>query len=268
MIRKPSVAGFFYPGHEQSLRTMLEDMVNPDADKQEAICVVSPHAGYRYSGRVAAKVYSAVKLPQRCVLLGPSHRAIQSHFAIMREGSWSTPLGNLPIDTELANLIMSESDLISEDIYAHKEEHSLEVQLPFLQYFNPEISIVPISNTYFASYPDLEQMGKSLAKAIQAIKDDVLIVASTDMSHQVSQETAKEKDFQAIDRILQLDAQGLHQVVNAEQISMCGFQATTAALVAACELGATKAELIEYQTSGDVTGDYHSVVGYAGLLIK
>ena len=267
MKRRPCVAGYFYPGQKDILEDMLQSMIDKDRDKKKAVCVVSPHAGYEYSGHVAGAVYSSVQLPSKLILLGPSHRAIQTHFAIMRKGFWSTPLGDIPIATDLADRILHGSHLISEDADAHMSEHSLEVQLPFIQFFNPDCKIVPISNTYFASFGELEELGKSVASAVKEQDEDILIVASTDMSHQVTQETAEEKDFSAIQKILDLDARGLYDTVKTEQISMCGYQATTAALVAANELGAKKAELIKYQTSGDVTGDYHSVVGYAGVRI-
>lgn len=267
MKRKPCVAGYFYPRQKDTLEDMLQSMVDKERKKQKAVCVVSPHAGYVYSGQVAGAVFSSVRLPSKLILLGPSHRPIQTHFAIMREGKWSTPLGDLNIATDLADHILQGSELISEDADAHMQEHSLEVQLPFIQFFNPGCEIVPISNTYFASLEELEELGKAVSAAVEEQDEAILIVASTDMSHQVSQETAEKKDFMAIERILDLDARGLYEVVKNEQISMCGFQATTAALFAAKDLGAQKAELIKYQTSGDVTGDYHSVVGYAGIRI-
>jgi hypothetical protein len=156
---------------------------------------------------------------------------------------------------------------LSEDDQAHEGEHSLEVQLPFLHYLNPDIAIVPISNTYFASLSDLEELGHAVAAGIRELEESVLIVASTDMSHQEQEDTAREKDFMAIDRIRALDPRGLYETVQREQISMCGFQATTAALTAALDLGAEKAELVAYRTSGDATGDYSSVVGYAGIRV-
>lgn len=267
MRRKPCVAGYFYPGQKDALKDMLQGMVNTESEKHKAVCVVSPHAGYVYSGQVAGAVFSSVRLPSKLILLGPSHRSIQTHFAIMCEGKWSTPLGDLNIATGLADRILQGSELVSEDADAHMHEHSLEVQLPFIQFFNPSCEIVPISNTYFASLEELEELGKAVSAAVEEQDEDILIVTSTDMSHQVPQKTAEKKDFMAIGKILELDARGLYEVVKTEQISMCGFQATTAGLFAAKNLGAQKAELIKYQTSGDVTGDYHSVVGYAGIRI-
>ena len=268
MTRNPAVAGYFYPGSELELKKMLVKLLNPEREKAEALAVVVPHAGYMYSGQVAGAVYSSVKLPDRVILLGPDHRAATTRFALVSEGTWSTPLGEVRIDSVLAQSILKRSEWGNSDPLAHEQEHSLEVQLPFLQYLNPNVSIVPISNTYFADFAQLKNLGEAIAHSVRECEEPILIVASTDMSHQVSQETAREKDFLALERILELDPQGLYDVVKAEHISMCGFQATTAALIAASALGAESAELIQYMTSGDVTGDFTSVVGYAGIRIS
>lgn len=246
---------------------MIEGMIDPGIEKKKAVCVVSPHAGFEYSGPVAGAVFSSVELPDRFVILGPSHRPIQSRAAIMREGIWETPLGNVPVDSILADLIMSHSALLEEDEIAHVHEHSLEVQLPFIQYLREDIAIVPVCLSYHISYQELEDLGKSVAKGIQECGQDVLIVSSTDMSHYVEQGVAKKKDFLAIDKIIALDAKGLYDIVERENISMCGFQPTTSAVVASKELGAEKASLIKYQTSGDRTGNTREVVGYAGIRI-
>lgn len=267
MVRKPYVAGSFYPYAPKALRKMIEGLTVSDIEKNKAICIVSPHAGYIYSGGVAGATFSSVILPDKFILLGPSHGYARSRFAIMSEGEWETPLGKIPVDSHLARLVLDSSDLIEEDNSAHQREHSLEVQLPFLQYLRPDFSIVPVSIGYFAPFEELEEFGRSISQAVKASGEDVLIIASTDMSHMVSQETAKKKDDMAIEKILHLDPKGLYDVVTTEDISMCGFQATTAALTAANDLGAKKAELIKYQTSGDTSGDYNQVVGYAGLRI-
>jgi AmmeMemoRadiSam system protein B len=267
MKRKPFVAGQFYPGGEAGLRAMIKGMIDPRARKEKAIAVVSPHAGYIYSGPVAGAVFSSVVVPRTCVILGPAHREIAPVFAVQRSGSWTTPLGEAFIETDLADTIMRLEPLVKENASAHLHEHSLEVQVPFLQFFREDIAIVPVCVSYEASYEHLAGLGKALAEAIGGFGSDVLIVASTDMSHYISREAAEKKDNQAIDRVLALDAEGLYRTVVRENISMCGFQPVTAALIAAKDLGALKAELIRYQTSGDVTGDYREVVGYAGIRI-
>ncbi|MDH5743870.1 MAG: AmmeMemoRadiSam system protein B [Candidatus Aminicenantes bacterium] len=267
MKRKPSVAGYFYPSNPRALHDLIERMVDPEAEAKKAICVVSPHAGYEYSGYVAGSVFSSVKLPEKFIIIGPNHRDVSTNLAIMKQGVWETPLGDVPINTSLAERIMENSDLIVEDERSHQLEHSLEVQVPFVQYFKKNVSIVPISIAFHVPFDELEELGKAISKGIKESGQEVLIIASTDMSHYVSQEEAKEKDFRAIEKILQLDANGLYDVVKREHISMCGYQPTVAALIASKELDAKKAELIKYRTSGDVSGNFSGVVGYAGIRI-
>jgi AmmeMemoRadiSam system protein B len=265
--RKAAVAGYFYPGNAYELSRMIAPMVDPRAKKEKALAVVSPHAGYVYSGPIAGAVFSSVVLPETFVILAPSHRPIRSTLALMNDGEWETPLGTVPVASDLANLIIEASKVIKKDPAAHAEEHSLEVQLPFLQHLMQQFSFVPINISHAASFEDLEDLGNAVASGILDSKKDVLIIASTDMSHYVSREEAKKKDSMAIQQILNLSPRGLYDIVRSEDISMCGFQPVTAALIAAKALGAKKAELIKYATSGDRTGDYREVVGYAGLRI-
>jgi AmmeMemoRadiSam system protein B len=267
MKRKPCVAGSFYPGQKDRLLETIERMTDKKAEKKKAIAVVAPHAGYEYSGPVAGAVFSSVAIPRTVVVLGPGHREIGSLFAIQDEGSWLTPLGESPIEPALAALVMKHCALVTADDRAHLWEHSLEVELPFIQYFEKQAAIVPICISYEAEYDDLESLGRGLAEAVRAFGRPVLIVSSTDMSHYVSQKTAEAKDSLAIRKILDLDARGLFDTVRGEAISMCGYQPTTSVVVAARELGAAGAELIKYQTSGERTGDFAQVVGYAGIRI-
>ena len=149
MKRKAAVAGHFYPSRAEALKETIGRMVEVDSEKTDAICVISPHAGFEYSGSVAGAVFSSVNLPDKFIILGPNHRHVQSRFAIMLEGAWETPFGDVPIDTILATAISLRTDLISEDEKAHAREHSLEVQLPFIQYFKKDISIVPINFPHY-----------------------------------------------------------------------------------------------------------------------
>ncbi len=268
MTRKPSVAGQFYPGGRDKLRGTIAGMVDPAAAPRKAIAIVSPHAGYIYSGPVAAAVFSAVKVPATCVVLGPAHREIGSLFAIQGRGSWLTPLGESPVDEALASRITAACPLVEENAQAHLGEHSLEVQLPFIQYFREDAAIVPICISHEARYGELETLGRALAGAIRQDGRETLIVASTDMSHYVSQKTAEKMDMMAIRKVIALDPAGLFDTVVGERISMCGFQPTAAALVAAIALGASEARLVRYGTSGDASGDYSQVVGYAGITIS
>jgi len=265
--RQPAVAGYFYPSSRDQLLQLIREYTHEELNKVEAKAIISPHAGYQYSGPVAGAVFSSVVLPELIVLLGPNHREVPTVMAIYPEGSWLTPLGEVPIDKSLAHKIKERCSVIEESEEAHAYEHSLEVQLPFIQYFQSSAAIVPISISYYASYPQLEELGMALAEIIQAEERPVLIVASSDMSHYVDAETAREKDFLAIGQIEKLDARGLIEVVRRKDISMCGYLPTAVALVAAKRLGAVKGELVKYQTSGDVTGNYNEVVGYAGIRI-
>ncbi len=267
MKRKSYVAGYFYPSETQELKDMVSDFIDSDAEKKDAVAVISPHAGLIYSGQVAGSVFSSVHIPDTVVLIGPSHGYMTSKATVMLQGSWETPFGDIAVDNQLANDITTRVPWIKEDSEAHDREHSLEVQLPFLKFLNPGFAMVPILISYYADYPDLENLGKAIAAGIKNFGQKVLIVASTDMSHQVDQETAKKKDFLAIDEILELRPKNLYDVVRENNISMCGFQSSSTTLVAAKELGAGQAELVRYQTSGEVTGDYNDVVGYAGIRI-
>jgi AmmeMemoRadiSam system protein B len=267
MKRKAFVAGQFYPGDEERLRRTIEEMSGPPVAPKRAIALVSPHAGYVYSGPVAGAVFSSAVVPGTVIILGPGHREIGSIFAIQGRGSWLTPLGESPIETHLASQIMKRCALVEEDEQAHLGEHSLEVQLPFIQYHRKDAAIVPICVSHDAGYVQLEALGRALAEAIRDSGRETLIVASTDMSHYVSQKTAEKKDMMAIRKVLDLDPAGLFETVTKERISMCGYQPTSAALVAAIGLGASGAELVRYRTSGEATGDYAQVVGYAGIRV-
>lgn len=267
MKRKAFVAGQFYPGDEERLRRTIGEMSGPPVSPKKAIAVISPHAGYVYSGPVAGAVFASTVVPRTVVILGPGHRAIGSIFAIQGRGGWLTPLGESPIEADLASQIMKRCALVEEDEQAHLWEHSLEVQLPFIQYFRKDAAIVPICVSHGAGYGEIETLGRALAEAIRDFGRETLIVASTDMSHYVSQKTAEKKDMLAIRKILELDPAGLFETVTVERISMCGYQPTSAALVAAIGLGASGAELVRYQTSGETTGDYAQVVGYAGIRV-
>ena len=268
MIRYPYVAGYFYPSDPDSLMSMLKKMIDVNAKKSKAKCIISPHAGYIYSGKVAGSVYSSTILPDTYVLLGPSHVYMESRIAMMRQGTWRTPLGDVPVNENLAEMINNAAPSIREEDEVHTKEHSLEVQLPFLQFLKKKLTIVPLCISYYADYNDLEELGKAVAKSIREFRKDTLIIASTDMSHQETQAVAKDKDYKAIQQILSLDPRKLVDTVKKENISMCGFQPTATALIAAKELGASKATLVQYQTSGDVTADYDQVVGYAGIRIN
>lgn len=267
MNRPAAVAGSFYPRGEAELRRMIAGMTSSDVPRVKAAAVVAPHAGYVYSGPVAGAVYSSVVLPSTYIILAPAHRPIRPTFALMDDGTWETPLGSIPVESGLAAEILRLCPEARVDPAAHAAEHSLEVHLPFLQAQRSGISIVPINVSYRAGFDELASLGRAIAAAIKEFGPDVLLIASTDMSHYVSAAAARKKDFLAIDRILALDPRGLVEIVRDEDITMCGVLPTAAVLIAAAEVGATKGELVRYATSGDVTGDDREVVGYAGLRI-
>ena len=267
MTRRAVVAGQFYNGTEESLKAQVEEYIDQKAKKEEVIGALAPHAGFMYSGEVAGAVYSRIIFPDIFVILGPNHTGAGSPCAIMTKGSWQTPLGEVEIDSDLASKILVNSKSLKEDERAHSYEHSIEVQLPFLQYLGKEFKFVPIC----LSHLDLEtcrDIGKAIAKAIKEGKKKVAIVASSDLTHYEPQEEANRKDKIALDAVIKLDPEKLVSKVEELRISMCGVIPTTIMLMASKELGATKGELVKYMTSGDVIGDYRQVVGYGGALIK
>lgn len=266
MIRLPAVAGQFYEAKPSLLQKEIETYLVA-APQEPAIAVICPHAGYMYSGHVAGAVYSRVVIPDNVVILGPNHTGLGHPAAIMASGAWQMPFGPVKINETLAQAILNQSEVLVDDPQAHLYEHSLEVQVPFLQYLNPRVEIVPICLARLG-LSAIEDIGQAVARAISQYPEPVLIVASTDMSHYVPHQVAQEKDALAIEKILALDHIGLLEVVTREQISMCGVIPTAATIVAAKMLGAKKAQLVKYATSGEVSGDFYQVVGYAGLIIR
>ncbi|WP_457678238.1 AmmeMemoRadiSam system protein B [Thermovibrio sp.] len=268
MVRYPAVAGQFYPASPSELRAYLESFCRKELPKIKAKAVIVPHAGYIYSGKVAGETYSRVAIPSNNVIMGPNHTGLGTLISVYPEGVWITPLGEVPVNSQLAALLV-EKGPYRPDATAHIYEHSLEVQLPFLQHcsgYREDLSIVPVVFQHIP-YSECVKAGETLAEAISSYSDETLIVVSTDFSHYVSQEVAKELDSLAIDAILNLDPKALYERVHSYNITMCGVIPATVALTAVKLLGATGAELVMYRTSGDVTGDYQQVVGYAGIII-
>jgi AmmeMemoRadiSam system protein B len=268
-IRSPAVAGQFYPASPAALKKMLEKLCVPEAGakKEEAIGVICPHAGYIYSGPVAGACFAQLEFKDNFILLGPNHTGIGKQFSLMSSGSWQLPMGKIEINAALAKEILANTSLLKEDLRAHQAEHSLEVQVPFIQYFQPQTKIVPIilADAELAQYLEI---GKAIAQAIIRLKASTVILASSDMTHYEPHDVAKAKDAKAIEAILRLDEKGLLQAIAQYQITMCGWAPVVCLLSAAKELGAKKAKLVKYQTSGDTSGDYSSVVGYAGIFVN
>jgi len=284
-VRTPAVAGRFYPGRAEELLRDIRAYTSAgetpiEIRRTAAIGCVAPHAGYIYSGGVAGAVYSRLEIPKRCVLLCPNHTGKGRPLAVMANTTWQTPLGEVAADDDLGARLLRRFPALEEDSAAHRGEHAIEVQLPFLQALQPELRIVPIA-VGTSDFGVLRGLGEALADVIsdrqeenraehhgENREEDVLIVASSDMNHYESDAITRVKDHKAIARVLAMDARGLWEVVMNEDISMCGFGPTIVMLTAAKLLGATSATLVKYATSGDVSGDYGSVVGYAGIIVE
>lgn len=267
MLRSPAVAGQFYPKHPAALAHTLDQLIPPVVEKRSAFGVMVPHAGYVYSGGVAGKTFAGVTIPPEVVILGPNHHGTGHQAAVYRHGGWETPLGTVSIAEELADAILAACPAAAADVQAHTHEHSLEVQVPFLQTLLAEVVIAPLC---IGRLPleTLLALGDGLAQALRTRPQRPLLVASTDMTHYESGEVARRKDHLALERVLALDPEGLYQTVGANRISMCGVLPTVIMLRAAIKLGATRAELVAYANSGDVTGDQREVVGYAGVVVS
>lgn len=266
MVRPPAVAGLFYPSEPRELAHQVSTFCARGKTKSRALGCVVPHAGYMYSGHVAGAVYSSIEIPQRCILIGPRHFPQGQPLAILTKGAFATPFGEAAIDETLAAELARACPLLREDAVAHAREHSLEVQLPFLQRLREDMRMVPVvlgTDRYGA----IEELGHAIAEVVKAQNEPVLVMASSDMNHYESDAITRVKDDRAIARVLALDPRGLYDTVRQEGITMCGYAATVAMLVATCELGATKAILVCYATSGDVNGELDRVVGYAGIVV-
>ncbi|HEV2386452.1 MAG TPA: AmmeMemoRadiSam system protein B [Candidatus Acidoferrales bacterium] len=269
MMRWPAVVGRFYPADPKEIKRALESYLGggPGEIKARIRGCLVPHAGYMYSGAVAGAVYRRIDLPRRIVLLGPRHFPAGHPMAIMADGEWLTPLGPAKIASDLALELMRACPLLAEDAVAHQQEHSLEVQLPFLQELAKDFTFVPIAlgTTALAA---LEELGEAVGRVVAGWAEPVLVIASSDMNHYESDRLTRRKDQLAIEKILRLEPRGLFETVTNEGISMCGFGPAVTMLTAALRLGAKRAELVSYATSGDITGDREAVVGYAGVIVE
>jgi AmmeMemoRadiSam system protein B len=272
MIREAVFAGTWYPGTRAELERFIRE-ATPSGEKAPALAVVAPHAGYRYSGAIAAETYARVTVPASAIVLCPNHRVPPPVLAVWARGGWRTPLGLAAVDEALAALLIEEArPLLRADTFPHEKEHAVELQLPFLQFHNPEIQIVPIVVATDRA-EELEALGEAVARAIARHARPTLVVASSDMNHHESAAVTEEKDRLALARLLALDARGLLETVDANAITMCGVRpaavAIQAALAGSAARGARpRAELVRHGHSGETTGDRASVVGYAGVTIR
>ena len=266
ITRSPAVAGRFYPADSRALNAEIDAFLGEAPTSEPAFAVVAPHAGYLYSGAIAGSVYRRIRVPDNVVVIGPNHTGRGEPVAIMTEGAFEIPGDTIPIARELATRIF-DSGVFDRDDLAHRFEHSLEVQLPFLHRRNPELRLVPICLSV-RSYAQCLDTGRALARAIEGTTGGALLVASTDMSHYVTADDARRLDLRALERLVALDPEGLYRTVVEHRISMCGFIPTTVALIAAKELGAREAEIVRYGHSGEITGDHSSVVAYAAAIVR
>jgi len=268
MDRPAIVAGQFYTAEPRALAAQVRaflDQAGP-ANSEPTLLAMAPHAGYVYSGGVAGVALGRANLPATLLLLGPNHTGRGAALALWPDGAWRTPLGDVPVAEDLARALLLAEPRLAADYTAHVGEHSLEVMLPFLQVKNPGVRIVPVA----VAEPGVETLlavARGMAGVLAAWAEPVGIVVSSDMSHYISHQRAKERDALALERIAALDPAGLHATVRRHGISMCGVLPMTLGLAIAKELGATRAEVAAYATSGEVSGDYARVVGYAGALV-
>jgi AmmeMemoRadiSam system protein B len=268
MIRKPAVAGKFYPSDPVELKKLIDSFGHSDKKsmKEKAIACLLPHGGYAYSGKIAADTISNIEVPQTCIIIGPNHSGYGEQCSLMKEGEWATPFGNVKIDTPLATELLKNSMYLLDDPIAHAQEYSVEVELPLIQEIaRRDFTFVPIAIAWAGDmvYKDIAE---AIVKSIKTLKKDVLIIASSDMTHHESQMSASHKDDEAIQAILKLNEQELLEKISQLQISMCGYIAAVIAIIVAKKLGAKRSFLVGYQTGADVMKD-NSIVGYAGIVI-
>ena len=267
MLRLPAVSGRFYPANPEELAALIQQFTKVEGNQAPSpakACLV-PHAGYVYSGHVAGAVYARIAFPKKILILGVRHQPRGEKIAILSSGAWRTPLGDVPIDEPLANALRTACPLLREDSVAHSSEHSLEVQLPFLQILQPGFAFVPIA-LGTVHFDDLLTVGEAIGRVIAASGEEILLLTTSDLNHYENDATTRTKDNKAIDQILALNPRGLYDTCRNESISMCGLGPTVAMLAALQTLGNARPELVRYATSGDVSGDYTTVVGYAGML--
>ena len=269
MLRLPAVAGRFYPSDPKELTSLIRNYARPEREAQalSARACLVPHAGYMYSGHVAGAVFARLELPKRIIVLGVRHYPRGEPAAILSTGAWRTPLGDAPIDESLAGALRRECPMLREDSVAHSTEHSLEVQVPFLQVLAPGFSFVPVA-LGTVQFESLVSVGEGIARVLGNAKWNVLLLTTSDLNHYEDDATTRVKDGKAIDRLLALDARGLYDTCRNEGISMCGLGPAVAMLTALQVLGSKKPELVKYATSADVSGDRSQVVGYAGMIFS
>lgn len=266
-IRQPAVAGLFYASRPGDLERDVRSFLGAAGPAGPAVGAVVPHAGYVYSGPVAGAVYARIAIPRSAIVLCPNHTGRGAPAALDPSDAWRTPLGDVPLARRLAERLLTLAPSLEWDSEAHRREHSLEVQLPFLQVLRADVEIVPVC-LGAASLPLCREVGEAIAALAAEEDEPLLALASSDMNHYESRVVGRAKDDLALARIEALDAEGLFQTILTRSISMCGFLPATALLFAARAVGASRAQVVARRDSGDETGDDSSVVGYAGVVIS
>ena len=269
-IRRPAVAGYFYPSNPKDLRNLVRAYLEEvRATPQTAVAAIVPHAGLIYSGQCAAHVFQRIAIPDDVILLGPNHHGAVGGRALggmWSRGAFETPVGRVAVAEDLAEAISTRCELVAHDPLAHAREHSLEVELPLLLARNPEARIVPILLAW-DEWSACRELATALAAAVREWPGDVLLVASSDMTHYESADHAAAKDEKALAHVASLDGEGLLRTCKAERITMCGRAPAATVLEAARQLGARSADVVDYRHSGWVTGDDSQVVAYAGVVV-
>jgi len=270
-VRQPAVAGRFYPGSESELRSMVEGMLAAvDAEPEPAFGAIAPHAGLIYSGECAAHVFKRIVIPRIVVIIAPNHTGRASHpggAATWGSGAFDTPLGQLNVADEFLDQLQDATDLVAHDPAAHAHEHAVEVELPFLALLAPETAIAPLVLAW-DDWDRCKELAGVLADTISQWPHEVLLLASSDMTHFESARAAAAKDRGALDAVEHFDAEGLLSYCQDRNVSMCGRAPAAVVLEATKELGATRADVVDYRHSGQVTGDDRDVVAYAGVVIR
>ncbi|MCV0372256.1 MAG: AmmeMemoRadiSam system protein B [Nitrosarchaeum sp.] len=273
-IRTSAVAGMFYPSEKNELRQSIKQSflhkfgpgkIPPSKTRKKIYGIICPHAGYMYSGPIACQSFYAISsdLPELFIIVGPNHWGIGCNVATMKDCKWQTPLGEVDVDSETVDDISNITDVIEIDSFSHSREHSLEVQIPILQEMSTNFKIVPIA-LINQSKEIAYKVGLAIAEIAE--KKKIMIVGSSDFTHYEPNEFAHEQDTALIEPILRLDVDRFYQVLRERHVTACGYGAIASTMIACKELGATKGDLLKYATSGDITGDTSSVVGYGSII--
>ncbi len=267
-IREPVVSGYFYPSGKAHLLRMLETFIDRESPKEKVIGAIVPHAGYIYSGKTAGLTYSKIEIPETIIILGPNHTGYGEPYSISGHDKWLTPLGEVEVNKEMVDKLVKKSRYLQKDEIAPIREHSIEVQIPFLQFLKKDFKIVPITLLGYVDNPAWYEIGETIGETVKEMKEDILIIASSDMTHYEPHKIAESKDNYVIEAICQLDEDEVIRRIEEKDVSMCGYSGVIVLIVASKILGAKKGELVYYTTSAETSKDYSEVVGYAGITIK